>query len=102
MVASLPQEILDAIIDTIYSSDGTQTLKALSMVSKEWCSRSQRHIFREFSLDRCKMQQIHFDTSEVTDAPTNTSRQQFPVALSYVQELNINAQGFTPLGADGA
>ena len=84
VVSLLPNDVLDLIIDTSYSSDGLEPLKALSLVSKDLCLLSRPLIFRRFSLDFHKMEQIH--DYYIGGGP----RQSFPSPLSSVRRLRVD------------
>ena len=53
-IPSLPQELIELIIDDAYKSNGTAPLKCLSRVSRAWRPRSQNSIFKKLLLD-CTM-----------------------------------------------
>ena len=104
VVPSLRQDILEVIFDTIQASDGTAPLKILSLVCREWCTRSQRRIFRELHLDPRKMQQIHSETFKASDlvgTTRNMLQQPSPFALFHVQDLHVDARKITPRGPWG-
>ena len=48
---ALPQELIDMIVDL--SFDDRDTLKACSLVCKDWVQRSQQHIHIRFNFDPC-------------------------------------------------
>jgi len=95
VLPSLPQELLDLIIDATYTSNGTTPLETLSRVSRSWRPRSQHHIFKKLRLDYVAMRRIHseFETSETTE--NTTSSQQQPTVFSHVRKLRISARQIT-------
>jgi len=99
VVPSLPQELIDLIIDTIYLAYGTAPLKKISTVSKAWLMHSQKHIFREFTLTSKRMKRIYsyYGARGAAHTADNMPGQQFPNMFSYyVQELHIRMLEFTP------
>ena len=93
---SLPQELLELIIDATYTSNDTTPLKTLSVASKSCRQRSQQNIFKKLRLSYSTMKRIHseFKTSETTETNT-TSQHQPPTVLSYVRKLHISARQIT-------
>ena len=99
VVPSLPQELLELIIDEVCTSHGTAPLKTLSRVSKAWRPRSQNNIFKTFTLDCATMRRIHSETT--AEATEDTSQQRSPIAFSYVRKLHIVARQITSPETDG-
>ena len=55
-MSSLPQELIDKIIDEVSQTGSTHDLRACCLVQKRWVERSRRHLFKEVSL--CTADQI--------------------------------------------
>ena len=47
---SLPQELIDKIIDEVYQCNSTHDLQSCCLVQKRWVEQSRRHLFKEVSL----------------------------------------------------
>ena len=94
VVPSLPQELLELIIDDVYMSHGTLPLKTLSRVSRAWRPRSQNNIFKKFILDCATMKRIHSEST--AEATEDTSQQPPSIVFSYVRKLHIIAGQITP------
>lgn len=90
VVPSLPQELLELIIDDVCTLSGTASLKTLSRVSRAWRPRSQNNIFKTLILDCAAMRRIHSETA--AEATEGTSQQQPPIVFSYVRKLHIIAR----------
>lgn len=90
-IQPLPQELIDHIIDL---SRGTEYLKVLSMVSTAWRTRSQRHLFRELTLDIYKMKEMHSEISKPTG--TAASQERISTLFSYVRLLCIEGRDVHP------
>jgi hypothetical protein len=88
---SLPQELIDLIIDAIYLTNGATPLNKFSVVSKVWRGRSQHYLFKEFCLDSFKMKRIHPETSKTTDPVT--LRQRPRNVLSALRYFLVDARG---------
>jgi hypothetical protein len=93
VVPLLPQELLELIIDDVYTYHGTAPLKTLSRVSKAWRPRSQNNIFTKFTLNCATMRRINSETT--TEATEDTSQQRPPTVFSYVRNLHIIARQIT-------
>lgn len=101
-VPSLPQELLELIIDAVNASGGTTPLKTLSEVSRAWRPRSQNNIFKKLRLDCITMRRIHEETDGAAESTGNTaSTWQHPVVFSYVRKLRIAARQLTSPENDG-
>jgi hypothetical protein len=83
-VPTLPLDIFNLIVDEIYSSNGVELLKTLSIVSKELRLLSQLRIFRNFNLLSSNMERIYDETR-------GASQKQPPTVLSYVRHLEVEA-----------
>jgi len=100
-VPSLPQELLELIIDVAYTTGGTAPLKTLSRVSKAWRPRSQYNIFKRFRLDYATMRRIRSETTETTEDVSQQQQHQPPIIFSHVRELLIAARQITSPEIDG-
>ena len=99
-VPSLPQELIELIIDDVYKSYGTAPVKCLSIVSRAWRPRSQNNIFKKFILDCATMRRIRSETTP--EATEDTSQQPPSIVFSYVRKLHIVArQVASPAETDG-
>ena len=97
VIQSLPQELLDHILDNIPGD--TRTLKTASTVSKAWRTRSQVRIFSKFTLDFRNMERIY---SETPDSPEAAGpRKLFSIVFSHVRDLDIDARKITSLKNHG-
>ena len=100
VVPSIPRDIGDHIIDTVYSSGDSETLDALSVVSQAWRLPSQAKIFKKFYLDFKKMKLIHSEISSTTNPAA--SRQRLLTLLSYVRDLEVDALKLSSPESHGA
>ena len=87
----IPQEIIDLIIDEVYSTDGIESLKAVSLVSKQWRERSQQHMFKEYHLRLFKMKKIQESNTFKTNNVSTLPQKPYTV-FSAVQKLSIDAK----------
>lgn len=101
-IHSLPQELLDLIIDAAYASDSIIPSKSLAAVSKAWRPRSQSNTFRNLSLNCDKMRRVQSEFISVSEATRNASRQRLPIVFAYVRELHVAAFQVTSPEDDGA
>ena len=101
VVPSLPQELLELIIDAIHTSDGTAPLKTLSRVSRAWRPRSQNNIFKKLRLNCATMRQIRDETDGTIETTGNTASRQPPTVFSYVRKLHIAARQLISPENDG-
>lgn len=49
-MSSLPQELIDKIIDEVSQHESAHDLRACCLVQKRWVERSRRHLFKEVGL----------------------------------------------------
>jgi hypothetical protein len=101
MIQSLPQELLDLIIDAAYASASITPSKSLATVSKAWRPRSQSNMFRNLFLDYHKMRRIRSESPGTSKTTGDVSRHR-PIVFSYVRELHIAAFQVTSPEDDGA
>jgi hypothetical protein len=91
---SIPQELIDKIIDIVYSTNGVRALKDLSTVSSAWRERSQEHLFKTFNLDSStRMKKLHSEIFKPTNAAVSLQHR-----LSSVRNLYIDVQVTAPKG----
>ena len=85
---SLPQELVDKIIDEIWISaddpPSNEVIKAISLISRSWVDRSQRYLFRHITFSVVGRQFERW-CNAVAPGPNGVSR--------HVQSLTIQATG---------
>jgi hypothetical protein len=109
MSHSLPQEILDLIIDRLH--DKPATLKACCLVSKAWVQRAQKHLFIriEFNPITCPVRRWRETFPDHTNSPAyNTRTLSFRIAefitsadvdtlLTFRNVTHLDVENISPL-----
>ncbi|KAF6760578.1 hypothetical protein DFP72DRAFT_1003785 [Ephemerocybe angulata] len=80
-VFTLPQELIDSVIDAI--EDDTSTLMAVGLVGKQWYRRSRVHLFKQMHLGGRP------NPADRLSQLTQLIERQ-PILLEYIKELNLS------------
>ena len=91
-IQSLPQELLEHIID---SSRDPKVLKVLSTLSKAWRTRFEYDLFERCALENVHLYEIYFQISKPT-ADSAAKRERISTLFSYAYRLRINGEKIYP------